>query len=308
MTHGKHVYGVVASRRLGKSLGVGPITDNMCNFGCVYCQLGRSDYVPHVRKNFTPVKDILAEFDEALQKAPEFDVVSIVGDGEPTLNTGLGKLIKGIKARTDKPVVLITNGSLFFDPETREEAAQADIVIPSLDAYDEPSFKRINRPYNGLTFEEHFWGIVDFSKRFEGQLWLEIIFMKGLNDSEDAMRSFEKLLEAIRYDKLYLNTPVRPPTESYAQPVDATTMKRIQKTLGGIPLDYLSKDDYMSDIDDSVEALKALIKRHPMHQFEIEGFLRHRRENPKKAIEALQEDKNIEIVSYHNYDVYRFKH
>jgi len=307
----RFIYGPIGSRRLGVSLGVSPVGDNTCNFGCVYCQLGRTNYVPHRRRAFVRIDEVLAEFEAFLEEDIPFDVVSVVGDGEPLLEANLGELIKGLKARTDKPVVLITNGALFIDEKARADAARADIVCPSLDAYDEASFRRINRPYGGLSFEECYRGLVDFSHEYNGHLWLETMFVKGMNDHPEAIAELKKRLAAIDYERLYLNTPVRPPTERYAESVTADTMKRIQKELGGIPLDFLSKADYISLEADDAAAIKSLIRRHPLHQHEIEAFLAKRGRDTRekeKVLAALEKDESVETLDYRGFRIHRMKH
>jgi len=147
MNNMKYVYGPVPSRRLGISLGISPIPKKTCNYSCIYCQLGRTDIMTNTRKMFFPVQKIMSEFNEVLKKRIFFDVITIVGEGEPTLYLGLGELISEIKGKTDKPVALITNGALLYDRDLRREAAKADIVLPTLDAYDEASFRKINRPF-----------------------------------------------------------------------------------------------------------------------------------------------------------------
>ncbi len=67
-----------------------------------------------------------------------------VGEGEPTLYSELGELIDEIHKRTDKPVVVITNGALLSDLLVQFELLKSDIVLPFLNAVDEESFKRIN--------------------------------------------------------------------------------------------------------------------------------------------------------------------
>jgi len=199
----------------------------------------------------------------------------------------------------------VTNGSLFVAQAVREAAAQADIVSPSLDAYDEASFARINRPYGGLSFASYYEGLQAFTHAYEGQLWLEMMFVKGLNDDAQALKKFQKLLEGLRYDRLYLNTVVRPPIAT-AEAVDGKDMQRIQAALGGIPLDFLSDADYADPEQDALTALKNLIRRHPLHTFEIEGFLRRRGcEDAGPILQQLAADPRIEVVTRAGYTVYR---
>ena len=115
----RYIYGPVPSRRLGLSLGVSPIPKKTCNYSCIYCQLGRTDRMTNTRKMFYPVQAILDELDEVIKRNIPFDVVTIVGEGEPTLYLGLGDLLEGIHERTDKPLAVITNGALLYDSQAR---------------------------------------------------------------------------------------------------------------------------------------------------------------------------------------------
>ena len=160
----KYVYGPVPSRRLGLSLGVSPIPQKTCNYSCIYCQLGRTYPMTNTREMFFEVSDIILELELVLQSSVDFDVITIVGEGEPTLYAGLGELINEIKSRTDKPVAVITNGSLMGQDDVQRDLLRADIVLPSLDAPNEAIYKKINRPYYSLIYDEFVDGLVEFSK------------------------------------------------------------------------------------------------------------------------------------------------
>ena len=307
MTDMKYIYGPVPSRRLGISLGVSPIPKKTCNYSCIYCQLGRTDHMTNTRKMFFPVEDILAEFDEFLESKVKFDVVTIVGEGEPTLYLGLGELIREIQKRTDKPVAVITNGALFYDPDLRRELYGADIVLPTLDAYDEASFRKISRPHGTITFAMVDEGLKEFSKEYEGQLWIELMLMEGINDDDESLKKYSEALKKLRYDKLYINTPVRPPAESYVKALSHEKMNHVVDVLGGISIDLLESEGFQSEIKDDYEAIMSIIKRHPMNQFEIEGFLDSRGSNIAGVLDRLEKDSKVASISYKGYVTYRLK-
>lgn len=308
MNNMKYVYGPVPSRRLGISMGISPIPKKACNYSCIYCQLGRTDIMTNTRKMFFPVQKIMTEFDEVLKKSIFFDVVTIVGEGEPTLYSGLGELISEIKGRSDKPVALITNGALLYDRDLRRKISAADIVLPSMDAYDDASFRRINRPFGQISFERVADGLIAFSKEYAGQLWLEIMLMAGINDDEESLKKFALALTKIKYDRLYLNTPVRPPAESEVKALSCEAMHGAEVCLGGISIDLLVSEGFHSEIEDDYEAILSIIKRHPMNQFEIRSFLESRNcEQINNVIKVLEYNKNINVINYRGYNTYRFK-
>jgi wyosine [tRNA(Phe)-imidazoG37] synthetase (radical SAM superfamily) len=302
----KYIYGPVPSRRMGISLGISPIPKKYCNYSCVYCQLGRTKNLTNKRNEFFDLKEILKEFQDISKKDIYYDVVTIVGEGEPTLYSELGRLIKKIKTMTDKPVAVITNGALMYDEKTRKDLMKADIVLPSIDACNENMFTRINRPSRSINYNNMLEGLIEFSNRYKGQLWIEIMLVKGYNDSVDNLIEFKKILTRINYDKLYINTPVRPPAESYVKKVGSEKMELAVEMLEGISIDQLVSDGFYSEIEDDVDAVMSIIKRHPMNQFEIVSFLEKRgNKNPVGIFEKLSYVDEIEVVEYMNYNTYR---
>ena len=304
----RYLYGPVPSRRLGLSLGISPIPQKTCNYSCIYCQLGRTTGMTNKRQLFFPLRDILAELDALLEKDLVLDVVTIVGEGEPSLYLGLGDLISGIKERVSVPVAVITNGALLCDEKVRADIALADLVLPSLDAYDETSFKRINRPHGALSFERVKEGLIAFSKSFSGQLWLEVMLMAGGNDDPASLAALKAILSEIKYDRLYLNTPVRPPAESHVRPISHDTMQAAVDDLGGISIDLLVSEGFYSDIQDDFEAVLSIIKRHPMHQYEIDSFLAARgNQRPVLLRDRLEKDPRVSVIDYRGYRTYRMR-
>ena len=306
----KYIYGPVPSRRLGISLGVSPIPKKTCNYSCIYCQLGKTDHFMNTREMFFPVAEILMEFDAFLKSAVPFDVVTIVGEGEPTLYLGLGELILGIKERTDKPVAVITNGALLYDAALRAELGLADIVLPTLDAYDTASFRKINRPHRSIDFEKVNEGLITFSKEYSGSLWIEIMLIDGINDDDESLRKYAEALKKIKCDRVYINTPVRPPAETYAKEISPERMNRAVEILGGIPINFLDTEGFHSEIPDDYEAIMSIIKRHPMNQFEVESFLASRGCD-KLAIEGIcsrmRADDKVTAIDYMGIVTYRLR-
>lgn len=304
----KYIYGPIPSRRLGKSLGVSPIKKKTCNLSCVYCQLGLTDNMTNSFTNDYKVNDILTEVKEVLQQNKKIDVITIVGEGEPTLYEDLDILIKNIKAETLIPVAVITNGTKFTDEKVFKALLNADLVLPSLDAYDESSFKRINRPHKELDYHASLASLIEFSRIYQGQLWLEIMICKGYNDSDEAIAGFTKLLKEIKHQRLYINSPVRPPAVKTVKPVDHLVSEKIARKLGGINIDVLADPEFYSNIKDDYQAILSIIRRHPMNQFEINCFLDSREvKNKEEIFIKLRNNELIEIIKYKSYDTFRIK-
>jgi wyosine [tRNA(Phe)-imidazoG37] synthetase (radical SAM superfamily) len=218
MSRKRFVYGPVASRRLGRSLGVDLIPFKTCPYDCIYCQLGATTEHTRMRRRFVPIETIVTEVRTALERhRPDF--ISLAGSGEPTLYEGLGALIEALHGVTDVPVALLTNGALFGDPAVRMEAGRADLVIPSLDAGDENLFAAVNRPVAGLSLEEVVEGLAAFRRAYRGRIWLEVMVTAGLSDGPDAIAAIARQARRLAPDKIQLNTPVRPAAVAGVIPV-----------------------------------------------------------------------------------------
>ncbi len=304
----KYIFGPVPSRRLGNSLGISPIPRKTCNYSCIYCQLGRTDRMTGDRKEFFKLEDIMEEFKIYLKDSDKFDIITIVGEGEPTLYSRLGDLIKEIKKFTDKPIAVITNGALLHDSKVREELYEADIVLPSLDGYNQEIAKKIDRPLGTIKFEDELNGLIKFSHEYKGQLWLEIMLIDRINCDKKSIALFKELLKQIKYDRVYLNTPVRPPAEDYVKTVSKEDMEYAVHELGGISIDMLSSGSFFSEIADNYEAILSIIRRHPMNQFEVESFMNSRKEeNIKNIFMKLENDSKINVIDYKGIKTYRLK-
>lgn len=264
----KYVFGPVPSRRLGQSLGIDPIPQKTCNWNCVYCQLGRTTPMVNERREYIPVDSILIEAAETLRShAPgEIDWVTFVGSGEPTLHSGLGEMIRGVKRQTSLPVAVITNGALLSLPEVRADLLPAEAILPTLDAGSEDLYHKINRPWPELTFERIVNGLLTFRREYMGRLWVEVMLIRGLNDSEDALRDIASVLERIEPDQVHLSLPVRPPAESWVQPADEEGLLRAQAILGKVAqvLSPVQGEFDLRGCEDVGQAILSVITRHPM--------------------------------------------
>ncbi|MBM3292978.1 MAG: radical SAM protein [Candidatus Aminicenantes bacterium] len=226
-------YGPVPSRRLGFSLGVDLLPFKTCSMDCVYCQLGPNRRTTVRRREHAPARAVLAEIRAALASGRRIDAVTFSGSGEPTLHAGLGRIIRAIKRQTTVPVVVLTNSSTLSRPEVRLALAAADIVIPSLDAATESVLRRVNRPHPSLTAARIIDGLAAFRRRFKGQIWLEILLVKGINDGPAHLRALRRAIARLAPDRVQLNTVVRPPAEPWAKPLSRPELERIKASFGG---------------------------------------------------------------------------
>ncbi len=228
----RFVYGPVASRRLGFSLGVDIIPFKTCTLDCVYCQLGSTAKTTVRRGSWFPPDEILAQIKAAVDSGQRIDVITFSGSGEPTLSRDIGRLIRAIKKMTSIPVAVLTNATLLTRKDVRCELAAADIVVPSLDAVPAPVFRRVNRPQASLDNRRIIEGLVRFREEFPGELRLEIMLVEGVNDTPAQIRALKAAVARIRPDRIELNTVVRPPADRTARPLSAAALAKIRAQLG----------------------------------------------------------------------------
>ena len=286
----KYFYGPVPSRRLGRSYGVDIVPFKVCTLDCVYCQLGKTTDRTIERKDYGPIEPILAELRETLAEGLEADFITIAGSGEPTLNLRLGELIDGIKKITDIPVAILTNGTLLYKKDVRADCAKADVVMPSLDAGDEQTFQKVNRPHNDISIENLISGLCAFREEFAGRIWLEVFFVEGLNTDAGQIVKIRDAIELIRPDKIQLNTAVRPTAEADIKRLDAEKLQAIAARLGPkceVVADF-SLSHHGRDLENKAEDVLSILKRRPCSLNDICSGLGIGRNEALKYVTGLQ--------------------
>ena len=274
----RYIYGPVHSRRLGRSLGIDPIPLKTCNWNCVYCQLGRTVPLTDERREYIPTADIEEELARwlATHDPEEIDWISIVGSGEPTLHTGIGRLVLAARRLGDVPLAVITNGSLLYLPEVREALLPADAVMPTLAVGTAAGHRRLHRPHPQATFERQIEGLITFRREYAGKLLVEVMVVAGLNDQEAALHNLADLMRLIRPDGIDLTTPVRPPAEPWVTPPEDAALARAAAILGQICPVFFPPGKPAAvpsvngrDGSDLVDSLLGLLRRHPLGEREF---------------------------------------
>lgn len=244
MTAGALVFGPVPSRRLGRSLGVDLLPRKTCTFDCLYCQVGPTQQTSVEHGEFVSAEAVTEAVRKRLSSRPDF--ITISGSGEPTLYDKLGELIQALKALKAAPVAVITNGSLLWRPEVRAALREADLVAPSLDAGDEETFRRINRPHVECTFSRLLEGLRDFRAEFQGRYWLEVFFLAGINDDAVSAGKIAVLAQSVGADRIQLNAVARPTAHPNALAVPESRLRELLPLFGNnaeIIADFASKAD-----------------------------------------------------------------
>jgi wyosine [tRNA(Phe)-imidazoG37] synthetase (radical SAM superfamily) len=178
--------------------------NSVCSFRCVYCQLGRINVHTAERRVYVPTEKVLADLSAADWRGA--DVVTLSGSGEPTLAANLGEVIRGIKRLTGKPVLVLTNSAHLWDAHVRRELSRADSIFCKLDAADEETFQRINRPAPGVTLRTTFEGIRRLRAEYSGRLGIQLMLLPS---NQERAAEFAELLRCLRPDEVQLNAPRR---------------------------------------------------------------------------------------------------
>jgi wyosine [tRNA(Phe)-imidazoG37] synthetase (radical SAM superfamily) len=296
----KMVYGPVPSRRLGISLGVDIVSFKTCSYDCIYCQLGKTTDHAVDRKSFVPIDSVLKQIKEVVDQNSDMDYITFSGSGEPTLNRDIGEMIRRIKEFTVIPVAVLTNGSLLWQKQVQKDISPADLVVPSIDAVSEEVFQKVNRPVEGLSMKRILGGIKEFCEGFKGKVFLEIMLVKGLNDSEKEIRKINEFVRELKAEKVQLNTVVRPPADSSARPVEKIRLAQIKSNFDPRLMvevvegfDRATSKAYHKDLE---KAITELLKRRPTRKDEMATSLGVHPNEILKYLQVLEEKQKIRRV------------
>lgn len=294
-----YLFGPVPSRRLGVSLGVDLVPYKVCSLNCVYCEVGHTTNLTIERKEFIPIAEIIKELDSYLSHKPELDFITFSGQGEPTLNSGLGKVIDFIKDNFPLyKVAVITNGTLFWDKEVRDEVKRADVLLPSLDAVSELIFRRLNRPSRDLQIERIIGGLVKLRQEFNGDIYLEVFFVPGLNDTESELVLLKREITKIKPDMIQLNTLDRPGTESWVKSLTQNRLTKIREFFKPLSVEIISNSQIRKQIQSFNENIQTsileTIKRRPSTDVDLCKILNLHINELNKYISFLLESEQIE--------------
>lgn len=292
----KHVFGPVPSRRLGFSLGIDIIPLKTCTFNCVYCQLFQTSKQTINRKIFFNSDNIIKDIKEVINKHKNIDYLTFSGSGEPTLNAAIGSIINDVKSFTDIPIAVITNSTLLWDPDVRNDIKKADLVVPSIDSVTDEIWQKVNRPVDSLTLDMLLDGLKDFCSEYEGKIWLEVMLVKGVNDSIEEIKKTADFVNQLKnIDKVQINTVVRPPNEDYAKPLSKEYLESILPYFKAETevIASFNKVAESSSIDDKSEAIIELLTRRPCLPQEMADSLGVNLNELSKYLQKLESSQKI---------------
>ncbi len=299
----KCLFGPVPSRRLGFSLGIDLIPFKTCTYDCIYCELGHTTHLKFEPAVYVSAKEIKAELDTFFANHhPPVDFITLGGSGEPTLNANLAQIVEIIKNLNKAPLAVLTNGSLLWREEIVNALLKADVVLPSLDAVFTKTWKKINRPHPLLKLETIIDGLKRFRGEYKGQIWLEILFVKGVNDTAVEIEALHKLLEEISPERIQLNTVVRPPAERGVEPLTKKDLEKIKEKLGPkaeIVVDFKRPIEERAELLNLREEIIALLSRRPCVLKDIAHALGVHINTVIKMMDGLQKE-NLVDTYLHN--------
>ncbi|MEA1878831.1 MAG: radical SAM protein [Bacteroidota bacterium] len=295
----KYLFGPVPSRRLGMSLGVDLVPKKVCSLDCIYCEVGQTTKLTTERKEYIRLSDIIKELSAYFSNNPDPDYITFSGSGEPTLNSRIGDVISFCKDKKPHiPIAVLTNGTLLNDKQVRKELLEASVVLPSLDVATNHTFQKINRPEPSLSITQYIQGLVDFKSEYQGEIWLEILIIPGMNDNIKDLIALKKALIRIQPDRIQLNTLDRPGTVS---DIRAASLNELQHIVKYWNLDRveiiaatLQRKNLKAYRKDTEEAILETISRRPCTIDDLQKILGLHINEINKYLETLEEEGKVQ--------------
>lgn len=291
----RFLFGPVRSRRLGRSLGIDLVPLKVCTYDCPYCQVGVTTTKTLDRRDYVPVVEVLAEFDQWLARDGQADCVTLAGGGEPTLHSRFGEVIDAIGARSKLRRILLSNGSLFSLPEVRAAAARAEVVKATLSSWDQASFEKAHHPHPALRFDVFVEGLKAMRREFNGEYWLEVFAVPEVNDSPEQMARIAAIARSIAPDRIHLNTAVRPAQDGHTLPVPAAKLAEFSRLFTpvaevvGVARVQSQFQEGSHPSEALAERILSLVQRHPSTVEDIVSVLGRPAAEVEAALSALVE-------------------
>ncbi len=304
------VFGPIPSRRLGRSMGINNIPPKHCPYSCVYCQLGSTQTMSVERREFYSPDFIMTEtcdkIEKIVQKNELIDYLSFVPDGEPTLDTNLGKTIKLLK-QTGVKIAVISNASLIWDKEVRAELMEADWVSLKIDAIDKATWRKINRPHKELDLKSIQRGIIEFASEFKGELVTETMLVQGYNTETRELHAIADLIYTLSPGCSYISIPFRPPADRKIVPADEESVAKaydiFSQRIGTVECLVGHEGNAFAFTGNVIEDILSITAVHPMREESVIVFLKKAKAG-WDVVESLLREKRLAEVEYGNTKFY----
>lgn len=303
------VFGPVPSRRLGRSIGVNNIPYKVCSYSCVYCQIGKGGKHQFERSEYyapVAIMEQVARKIKSLNTNDLPDYITIVPDGEPTLDIHLGALIQGLKV-FGIPVAVITNSSLINNLVVQKALMSADFVSLKIDTVVEQTWKKLNKPHKELNIDSILRGIEQFAKNYTGILVTESMFVKGVNDSISEIEAMAGYLQNLNASIAYIAVPTRPTAFAGIEAADETTIAEAYHVFQevGLRAELLTgyEGDAFASSGDFVRDLLSITAVHPMRREAVMKLMRQTNET-EEVLNRLITDGQIQKIHFQNQDYF----
>jgi wyosine [tRNA(Phe)-imidazoG37] synthetase (radical SAM superfamily) len=297
-------FGPVPSRRLGRSLGINNIPPKTCSYSCVYCQVGKTNNITVERRVFYKPEDlsraIRRKIAETNVKNERIDYLTFVPDGEPTLDLNMSKEISSLK-QTGIPTAVITNASLLWRDDVKEDLQKADFVSLKVDAVSEDLWRKVNRPHKALKLNVVLEGIREFTEEFRGTVVSETMLIGNIDYGDEFERIAEFLTELKKLNKAYIATPTRPPTEKWVKRAKENAIndafQAFSKKLGASRVEYLMgyEGNAFASTGNVEEDLLSITAVHPMREEAVKKLLKKAAADWQVVEKLLGENKLVEL-------------
>ncbi|MFB0517442.1 MAG: radical SAM protein [Candidatus Neomarinimicrobiota bacterium] len=296
-------FGPVPSRRLGRSLGINNIPAKTCTYSCVYCQLGLTPKVRVQRSAFYAPEDILREVEAKLEDTyrtgESVDYLTFVPDGEPTLDIHLRQAVELLKPLGIR-IAVISNASLIWRLDVRDDLLQADWVSFKIDTTREAVRRRINRPHQELHMGTVLGGMLDFAANYGGTLVTETMLVEDINDRDYYLTEVADFLARLKPATAYLSIPTRPPAEGWVRRPSEDLINRAYQIMSkSLPkVEYLIgyEGNAFAATGDAEQDLLSITAVHPMREDAVDAFLERADADWAIIHKLIAEDQLIETA------------
>lgn len=297
-------FGPVPSRRLGRSVGINNIPPKVCTYSCVYCQVGRTMDMQIERRRFYEPTRILRDVQDKLadSKAVDetVDYITFVPDGEPSLDVNLGREIDLLRS-TGMSIAVISNASLLWRQDVREDLMKADWVSLKIDAAGEETWRKVNRPHGSLSLAAIQDGMLQFARDYNGTLATETLLVEGVNDSKEQAQGVAGFLAALEPAVAYVSIPTRPPAETWARAPSEEAVNRFYQVVSSRVkhLEYLIgyEGNAFASTGDPGSDLLSTTAVHPMREEAVKQVL-SRTGASWEVVESLLQQGKLKATDY----------
>ncbi|EKQ8596211.1 radical SAM protein [Campylobacter jejuni] len=289
----KILFGPVSSRRFGRSLGIDlSPSKKQCNFDCVYCELDPKK-AQEKQDEIISINKIISEVKVVLEKNVEFDFLTLTANGEPSLYPYLNELILSLRSiAKDKKLLILSNGTAVLDEDKFNALLKLDVVKFSLDSAVAKTFYRIDRALKNIDLEKMIEKMADFRARFNGDLIMEILVVKDLNDNEEEFKALNQALKKIMPSRVDLSTIDRPPAYAVKK-VSEEKLLELSKLIDSTPV-LLAKRHYEGKkLSFNEEELLKMLHLRSQSEIDIEVKFD---EQSKTLLNQLIKEKKVKIL------------